>query len=431
VQAWLVASWLYAWLAPPTVAPTDTEARQPKPRAHTDAPLPLPSPPHPDAAAPIPGVAAAEFVGEHFDLYGRFAGHIGYGPGLRFANNGTRFGITSNIWATPAVGLYGRLEFGAKLGQGDETFNLGAAGPGEFGVVVEPSTAAIVTRLGYIGIDFGPLGKLAFGKQWGVHYDIAGATDVFDVFGAKASSTFTGGTDGGATGSGRADNTLSYRFSALGFDLGTQVQMLAGGLAIDSAGIALRYRAPFGLRVGGAYNHSYFGEVLRETRVIPGISGMGSRVATLGIGYSGRDIDANFIYARSWNHEVSFDAAGIGRVYDADGIEMAVAWTLRSAAPLVNRLESHDRLRLIGGYNGKFPRASSRDRVAPTDTLHDVILGARVYVVDFAWVYLEGRIGLGHEPSGARSVSSVVVGLRFDFSSQRAIERWLNRRSAA
>ena len=66
-------------------------------------------------------------------------------------------------------------------------------------------------RLGNVGVDFGPFGRITVGKQWGVHTDVTlYTTDQFVVFGSQASATYTAGTDGGFLGTGRADQTVTY-----------------------------------------------------------------------------------------------------------------------------------------------------------------------------------------------------------------------------
>ena len=54
-----------------------------------------------------------------------------------------------------------------------------------------------LARLGFVGVNFGPLGKVAIGKQYAVHYDVAGyTTDRFNVFGGQGTFAYMAGTDG-------------------------------------------------------------------------------------------------------------------------------------------------------------------------------------------------------------------------------------------
>jgi predicted porin len=84
--------------------------------------------------------------------------------------------------------------------------------------------SSFAAQLGFVGTDFGSFGRVAIGKQYPVHYDIASyTTDRFNVFAAaaKAHFAYVAGADGGPTDTGRADRVLQYRSIALNFlDLG-------------------------------------------------------------------------------------------------------------------------------------------------------------------------------------------------------------------
>lgn len=125
-------------------------------------------------------------------------------------------------------------------------------------------------------------GDFAAGKQWAVYYDVAGITDWYNVSGGLASGAFALGSDGGITGTGRADAALTWRKRWEGFggefqiglqyaahttDLDIQVEGVAGedtllvcppgdceyGL---SRGASLTYKLDIGdgLFIGTAYN---------------------------------------------------------------------------------------------------------------------------------------------------------------------------------
>lgn len=125
-------------------------------------------------------------------------------------------------------------------------------------------------------------GDFAFGKQWGIYYDVASYTDWYEISGGLASGAYSLGTDGGITGTGRADGALTWRkeWEGLGGELrfGAQYQAhtspfdvsVVGVVGEDlllecpgndcefgiSHGVSLQYRADIGqgLTLGTAYN---------------------------------------------------------------------------------------------------------------------------------------------------------------------------------
>jgi hypothetical protein len=77
------------------------------------------------------------------------------------------------------------------------TFNVDGSLSGGFLHVESAQTQQVFgNRLGYLGVDLGKFGVITIGKQWSVYRDITSYSDRFNVFGARASATFIGGTDG-------------------------------------------------------------------------------------------------------------------------------------------------------------------------------------------------------------------------------------------
>ena len=113
------------------------------------------------------------------------------------------------------------------LVQSETTLNAGATTASGFGVVQQATQPVFGARLGFLGVDFGKFGRLTFGKQNSTHYDIASyTTDRFNVFGGQSTATYVAGTDGGQSGTGRADQTILYhlKFAKI-FDFGAQGQL--------------------------------------------------------------------------------------------------------------------------------------------------------------------------------------------------------------
>jgi predicted porin len=72
-------------------------------------------------------------------------------------------------------------------------------------------------------------GDFVAGKQWSVYYDVAQITDWYNVGGGLASGAFALNSDGGISGTGRADGAFTWRqqFDALGGEMQVGVQYAA------------------------------------------------------------------------------------------------------------------------------------------------------------------------------------------------------------
>ena len=141
------------------------------------------------------------FVGL-FEPFGSLRTHVAtFNDDLEVQDNATRVGI--NFATYGKVKLIAGAEWGVNLVQSETQFNLSAVGSGDFGVATTETSPVFLARLGFVGADLGPFGRVAIGKQNAVQYDIASyTTDRFNVFGGQGTSSYVAGTDGELTGTG-------------------------------------------------------------------------------------------------------------------------------------------------------------------------------------------------------------------------------------
>jgi len=117
---------------------------------------------------------------------------------------GTRVGINGRLQFYENFWLLGRGEVGFNLfDKLDLLFNSGGRSNNTLG-------EDLFLRLAYVGIET-PRTFLTYGKNWSTYYQIASFTDRFQGTGASASGTFNAGTDGGPSGTGRADRVFQTR----------------------------------------------------------------------------------------------------------------------------------------------------------------------------------------------------------------------------
>ena len=180
-----------------------------------------------------------------------------------------------------------------------------------------------IARLGFIGVDFGPGGRVAIGKQGSVHYDITSyTTDRFNVFGGQGTSTYVAGTDGGATGTGRADRVVNYRntlFKIL--DVGVQGQF-RGGKDSEGAGGSLQLTVLPGVKFGGAYTRTNWAQNTRNL-----VQGLRRRCRVCGPRHAHRlaSFQMGLVYSHQDNGDmvqVPFEDIVTPVAFDAHGVEL-------------------------------------------------------------------------------------------------------------
>lgn len=337
---------------------------------------------------------------EGFRLYGslRVQG-VTYEGATELQENGSRVGfrLTRDFFDS-GIQVFGQVEFGIRLMQNFTNFNVSQnqSGLGR----LEPGSRedAIYTRLGFVGFDFGDFGILQAGKQWSTYYDVAGYTDNFHVFGGSASGTYTLQSDGGGSGTGRADKTLSYRNRVGNFSLGAQAQLEANKFTgLGSVGGSAQYRFPFGLTLGVAGNYSDIPEVISESLL--GAEDQGSAIV-LGAKLERRRL----FFAINYSIQDSHDARTVDSVtvaYGGHGVEA------------FGYYEISRRFRVSGGFNSFAPNAL--EPIDPDFRVRYGVLGGAYYLNSQTLVYAEWKIEDSVGPRGLRLPNVFALGVRLDF----------------
>jgi len=304
-----------------------------------------------------------------------------------------------------AIKMFVGVEWGVNLVQSSTQFNLSAAGPGDFGQVTTTNTSPFNARLGFAGIDFGPAGRVAIGKENSVHYDVTSyTTDRFNVFGGQGTSTYVAGTDGGASGTGRADRVVNYRNKIFNIiDIGFQGQFR--GADANGVGASGQVTILPGVKVGAAFTHTNWPQSTRNA-----VRGLGENAdyAAVGTHINWDFLEVGFVYS----HQTSGDMVQVpvGTVnrnvaFDANGEELYVRAGLGPIG-------------IIGGFTNQSP--DRRDPLLnPNFKTSYIILGGEWLVVQRAKVYTESKIDLDTvSATGVAGGSVFTIGFRYDFSWQ-------------
>jgi predicted porin len=326
--------------------------------------------------------------------------------GAQVQDDASRIGI--NFTTFGAIKVFGTAEWGVNLVQSETTFNAGATTASGFGVINQATQPVFGARLGFVGVDFGALGRIAFGKQNSTHYDITDyTTDRFNVFGGQSTATYVAGTDGGRSGTGRADQVILYhlKFAKI-FDFGAQGQLRSGetSQAFNGFGFSLQATVLPGLKIGGAYNKTYFNP--QFTRLI--FNGGGTDYWTIGAKGDWRNLEWGAVYVRQSNGDIAFvpDPLGgpepIAIGFSADGVE------------LYSRLK-FGKFAAIFGFDDYIPRDLSPFINSNFKTRYG-ILGAEWHFSKAGYAFFETSLGDSVDAQGKNVSDAAALGFRYDFS---------------
>ncbi|WP_394175030.1 porin [Thalassotalea litorea] len=138
----------------------------------------------------------------------------------QFTDSGSRLGFKifheiQNDWTT---GI--NVEWGTQF-EVNGNFSIG----GNSQPPADAGDAALTSRLGNLFLKHDYWGQITLGKQLSVYYLALYHTDWYNYWGGSANGAFNLGTDGGFSGTGRAEQALSWTQSYGAFDLGVQLHV--------------------------------------------------------------------------------------------------------------------------------------------------------------------------------------------------------------
>ena len=314
----------------------------------------------------------------------------------------SRLGLSGDWHNSEGIYVLGRYETG---------FNLldGLEGLADAGETAEEFKDSFFTRLAYLGVD-APGYQVIAGKNWSPYYAVAGLTDRFMGTGGTASGTFNAQTDGGPTGTGRAENVLQGKFNVdflpnrlfKPFELDIQLQ---GGNRIPFAdGPSYEYAAGFSamlatqndFNIGIAYNHASIDLAADPQLRQIGIDG-DAQAFIIGTRAFGDRWYAGLTYSILKDHETTND----GIYFDGYGSEF------------YGQVQLSDRFWLVGGYNYLTP-FSDEDQAGKYRVKFGV-LGFR-YTFDKFRRMFYGNMEINDSTNrdGTRVSNVYTVGIRWD-----------------
>jgi predicted porin len=324
--------------------------------------------------------------------------------GGALSDGGSRAGVNGEFQFRPRFWLLGRAEVGFNI---FDTVNNLLGGSNQLGTGDEKVSA----RLLYAGLQTSNT-TATYGKNWSTYYQVSGITDRFASFGGDASGTYNALTDGGPTGTGRADGVLQGRFSIKSpwkyldlqpFKLNVQVQ---NGETIPQAG-GEDYGFTFGASallvttsekfLGIAYNQASVDKKNFPALAQYGIDG-DAKALIIGTRRFGDKYFIGSNLARLENQETS-DA---GHYFDGWGWELFSSYNFS------------DRWWAVGGWNILQP--DNKQPLIGDYRIRYGVLGLRYTFDEFRrMVYTEIRLDESKAEDGTRPGNTYTIGVRWAF----------------
>ena len=306
-----------------------------------------------------------------------------------------------------------KLEWGVQVSNTDNQVVVNHNGLTSTGVAED----AIWLRQGYVGVQHEKYGSVTLGKQWGVTYNVTGVTDVFDVFGAEAAGVYNFGTDGGLSGTGRAEQAMQYNWQFNNLSIGVQYQATEEIIDLDNIiaaqeqsivnfsdafGLSVLYKAPYQLGFGFGYNQA---QISLSKPSIVAVSSLDDILITGHITYShlrAKGFQVALVYSAMQNHEIN----DLGKVMNkSTGIEMHSSYRFDNNIALVlgfNYLKDNSTADF--GSNGLFNKKY-------------IIVGAKYHWIEEFHLYSEFKIddSKSANPNKEIAENAFAIGMAYEF----------------
>ena len=326
--------------------------------------------------------------------------------GSIFGDAGSRLGAEGGWRTRPDAWLYARIEAGFNvLDELDQLLSPGgSSGEGEQGDSVFP-------RLYTIGIET-PALVASIGKNWSTYYRVANFTDRFDSAGSDALGTFNANTDGGATGTGRADGVFQSRaymdflpetWNVEPFNLNVQLQSgqpiprVEGVKYQNAIGLSTVLELSDDFTFGIAYNRAQIEDLDNAAVQAAGIKG-DAKALLFGARWFDEQWYLGFTIARLENHETT------------DKGTYFLGW----GSELYARSRLIKNYWFVTGYNWLSPD-EDQTQAGQFELLYGVV-GLRYSIDDFKRLaYAEWRLDSTISEDGETLGNIFTIGLRWGF----------------
>ena len=322
-----------------------------------------------------------------------------------WGDGGTRVGVEGRYQARPRTWVTARAEVGLNvLDELDALLSANSQSPDK------QAGESVFLRLLYAGIE-SSAGSLTFGKTWSAYYQVSKWTDNFQGSGGNASGTFNAGTDGGETGTGRADRALEARLvidpARLGLGLrpaqaSLQVQNNEPVPRVDGArygpalGVSFVWENEDGSSIGLAYNRAWVRSGDAALLRAAGIDG-DAQAMLLGL---------RWLSAR-WN--VASSVARLLNQETTDQYQYFNGWGWEVYA----QYQASQHVFLVGGWN--WLRPDSGQPQAGAFDIKYALVELRYTLRGFTrMLYANVRLDAGHSADGTPQPNVFTVGIRFD-----------------
>ena len=351
-------------------------------------------------------ISQEDYTKTKINPWGRFKVMlIGTDKNVGIVDAGSRLGLNVSKRINPGIKIFGGIELSIFLNTNDQ-FLLSpdnGSSTGFLNVTVADEGNVFGVRKGFLGADFNEYGIVSLGKQTGAYYDVASTTDISENNSGYASYVYTPeGSDGGASGTGRASNSIVYKNTLGDFKIALAAQFKLSEekfkSIVNSVGGSVIYKLPYNLKIGAAFNNVFLDP--NAGKRVRGLKGNPVYAAAC-LNYSTDNLFLGVMYAYQENGDLATSRDSTV-VYSGYGLEIAAKWT-----PFKN-------WSVLGGVNYKQPK--NEDVLINKNFCRLVyFFGMQFEPFKDLLFYIESSVDKSVTPEGGSLPDDISFGVKLDF----------------
>ncbi len=339
------------------------------------------------------------------------------GDQLYASDLGTKIGFDFNQAIGKKMSVFGHVELALRIMSNDENFNLSPENSTEeFGfntATISNPDKVFGLRQTYVGVDFKKYGKVSFGKQNSAYQMIGDRTDISEANSGFASYVFSPtGSDGGLTGTGRANSCLAYQnefFNRIKFKCGGSFAQNPTSdsvkQVVDAANVSVIVSIYKGFDLAIAYNKTYLSKGITNNKIVYGLNGNPSYLM-LGGQFRNKNllIAANYVtqkygdYANQDYNDSLNNTLTHSVVYSGTGLEIVAQGFYK-------------RWSILTGTNLKNPEQDEQHFLNSGFQTHLIFYGLQYFLTPKIYCYFEGRVENSKDVNGVKIGGTNVIGI--------------------
>ena len=338
---------------------------------------------------------------------------------LYTSDPGTRGGFRFEQQLGSQLSVFGHVELSMRLMNTGQKFALSPDNSTESGsfsnAEITSSNNVFGLRQTFIGFNLKKYGSISFGKQNSAYKMVGERTDISEANSGFASYVYsTEGSDGGLTGTGRANNNVTYKNT-----FGKRLQFAVSGMfsqnaksdssirTMDAASVSAILTVTKGFDLAVAYNHVFIADAYFKNEIVYGLKN-NPNYLLLGAQYKNKHI----LLAVNYAFQKYGDLTNVKTINSSGNVIYKTVVYSGSGFEGVGQY-NYKKWIALGGVNLKSPARDENKLMSGAFNRQHFFYGIQYRTTKSLTIFFEGRIEDSKDANGIQLPDANMIGLKF------------------